>query len=109
MSIETFIHNGNNVYNVDIMKPIYVSKITAAGQLSIPKEVRKSLGLGEEYIILEPIGDVIVLRRIKTMKEELFDYFERETKARGITKKDMEKALKSARKEIFEEIFHEKA
>ena len=52
LSIETFNHNGNNVYNVDIMKPIYVSKITAARQLSIPKEVRKSLGLAEEYIIL---------------------------------------------------------
>lgn len=109
MSIETFNHNGNNVYNVDIMKPIYVSKITSAGQLSIPKELREGMGLGEEYVILELIGDVVVLRRIKTMKEEIFEYFDRETKARGITRKDIERAVKSAKKKIFEEYFREKA
>jgi len=91
------------------MKPIYVSKITSAGQLSIPKEVREKLGFGEEYILLEPVGDIVVLRRIRTMKEEIFKYFDLETKARGITRKDMEKALKTARKEVFEELFHEKA
>lgn len=109
MSIETFIHNVDNANNGSIMKPIYVSKITAAGQLSIPKEMREGLGLGEEYVILELIGDVVVLRRIKTMQEELFEYFDRETKAKGITRKDIERALKEARKKVFEEMFHEKA
>ncbi|TET90291.1 MAG: AbrB/MazE/SpoVT family DNA-binding domain-containing protein [Methanomassiliicoccales archaeon] len=108
MSTETFIFNASNVYNGNIMRPIYVAKITSAGQLSIPKEVREKLGLKEEQVILEPMGDVIVLRRIKTMKEELQEYFRRETKARGITKKDMWKALKAARKKVFEEVFHGK-
>ena len=109
MTVEIFIHNENNVYNGSIMKPIYVSKITSAGQLSIPKELMEGMGLGEEYVILELIGDVVVLRRIKTMKEEIFEYFDRETKARGITRKDIEKAVKSAKKKVFEEYFHEKA
>lgn len=108
MSTETFIPNATNVNNGNIMRPIYVAKITSAGQLSIPKEVREKLGLKEEQVLLEPVGDVIVLRRIKTMQEELFEYFTRETKARGITKKDMWKALKVARKKVFEEMFHGK-
>jgi hypothetical protein len=44
---------------------------------------------------------------IGTMKEELYEYFDRERKARGITRKDIERAVKKAKKKVFEETFPE--
>ncbi len=88
------------------MKQVYVSKITSSGQLSIPKEVRQALGIEEEYVLLEPIGDAILLRRVRGLQEELYEYFDHEAKTRGLTREDMERAIKSSKKKVFEEFLH---
>jgi AbrB family looped-hinge helix DNA binding protein len=44
----------------------YVSKLTSAGQLTIPKKIRKRLGLqASSLLVLDEVGDVILLRRFE--------------------------------------------
>lgn len=44
----------------------YVSKLTSAGQLTIPKQIRQRLGLQESsLVVLDEVGDVILLRRFE--------------------------------------------
>lgn len=88
------------------MAEVYVSKVTSAGQISLPKELRVAMGIGEDYIIIEPFGDALLLRKVKSMRDELFDYFEKETKAKGITKEQLESAVKKAGRKILKDAYH---
>jgi len=45
----------------------YVSKLTSAGQLTIPKEIRRRLGLqASSLVVLDEVGDVVLMRRFET-------------------------------------------
>ena len=91
------------------MTDIYVSKVTSAGQISLPKALREALGIEEDYIIIEPFGDALLLRKIKSMKEEIYEYFEKEAKIKGITKEKLEKALKKSSRKILKELYDAQA
>ena len=88
------------------MTDIYVSKVTSAGQISLPKALREALGIEEDYIIIEPFGDALILRKIKSMKEEIYEYFEKETEIKGITKAKLEKVLKKSGMKILKELYN---
>jgi AbrB family looped-hinge helix DNA binding protein len=50
----------------------YVSKLTSAGQLTIPKKMREKLGLrGESLVVLDDVGDVVLLRPFEADEETL--------------------------------------
>jgi AbrB family looped-hinge helix DNA binding protein len=87
------------------MGNIYVSKVTAAGQVSLPKALRKEMGIGEDYVIIEPFGDVILVRKIQSTRDEIFAYFERTAKAKGITREKLDAALKRAGPRLLKEIY----
>ncbi len=87
------------------MTDIYVSKVTSAGQISLPKALREALGIEGDYVIIEPFGDVLLLRKIKSMKEEIYEYFEEEAKIKVITKAKLEKALKKSGRKILKELY----
>jgi AbrB family looped-hinge helix DNA binding protein len=87
------------------MADVYVSKVTSAGQISLPKALREALGIEEDYIVIEPIGDALLLRKIKSMKEEIYEYFEKDAKIKGITKEKLEKALKKSSRKILKELY----
>jgi AbrB family looped-hinge helix DNA binding protein len=93
------------MYNMDNMTEIYTSKVTASGQVSLPKSLRKRLGIREDIVILEPIGDAILLRKVQSMREEIFEYFEKEAKAKGITKEKVNEFLKKAGPRILKEMY----
>jgi AbrB family looped-hinge helix DNA binding protein len=104
--MEKVICNVDNMHNGDNMAGIYVSKVTAAGQISLPKSLRDALGIGEDYIVIEPFGDALILRKVKSLRDEIFGYFEKEAKAKGITKEQLEKAIKKSGKKILKEIYN---
>lgn len=83
-----------------------MSKVTVAGQISLPKSLRDALGIGEDYIIIEPFGDALILRKVKSLRDEIFGYFEKEAKAKVITKEQLEKAIKKSGKKILREIYN---
>ena len=50
----------------------YISKVTSAGQLTLPKKVRKGLGLkGSEYVEVALLGKAVVIRRLREEDELL--------------------------------------
>jgi AbrB family looped-hinge helix DNA binding protein len=50
----------------------YVSKVTSAGQLTIPKRIREKLGLrAASLVVLDEVGDVVLLRRFEAEAETL--------------------------------------
>ena len=50
----------------------YVSKLTSAGQITIPKKIRRKLGLrGASFVVLDEVGDVVLLRRFEADEETL--------------------------------------
>ncbi len=87
------------------MADIYVAKVTSAGQISLPKALRDELGIDEDYIVIEPFGDSLILRKIRSIKEEIFEYFDKEAKVKGITKEKLERALKKSGKKILKELY----
>jgi AbrB family looped-hinge helix DNA binding protein len=97
------------MHNIDNMTDIYVSKVTAAGQISIPKALRDLLKIGDDYIVIEKFGDALILRKIKSIKDELYSYFEKEANAKGITKEQMEEELKKSKAKILKELYDAQA
>lgn len=87
------------------MGDVYVSKVTASGQVSLPKKLREDLGIKEDYLVIETIGDAILLRKVRTMKEDLYAYFERTAKQKGITQDMIEKALKRIGPKLLKEMY----
>jgi AbrB family looped-hinge helix DNA binding protein len=50
----------------------YISKLTSAGQVTIPKRIRERLGLrGASFVVLDEVGDVVLLRPFEADEETL--------------------------------------
>ncbi len=76
-----------------------IVKVTTKGQLTLPARIRRDLGIGEDtYLVAEEIGDFVVLRRAETRFLELSERFQREARRRGITRQELLRALKAARR-----------
>jgi len=81
-----------------------ITKVSTKGQVVIPKELRKELGIKEadelfvygekDTIIMKKIAKPAIEKRFK----ELADKLSKEVKARGITRKDLEEAIKAVRR-----------
>ena len=64
----------------------YISKVTSAGQLTLPKKVRKGLGLkGSEYVEVALLGKAVVIRRLRK-EDELLETIRRKVKKSGLTR-----------------------
>lgn len=80
----------------------YVSKITAKGQVTIPKEIRRRLGLEEgEYVVWtrEEKGAMLERAAVPPTEDfqELADRIAERFADRGITRDDVEDAIRWAR------------
>lgn len=81
----------------------YTSRITSKGQVTIPKEVRERYGFKEgEYLILEPRGEDLVVRRGRIVADEegfetLVDRIAERFEGKGISRSDVEEAVRWAR------------
>jgi AbrB family looped-hinge helix DNA binding protein len=88
------------------MTDVYVSKVTAAGQISLPKELRMAMGIGEDYLVIEPFGDALIIRKIKSMRDEMFEYFESEAKAKSLTPEQLRKAIRKSGRKILKDAYN---
>ncbi len=76
----------------------FVSKVTKAGQITIPKEARKSLRLTDkDYVTIEELGAVLVIKKMGSSIENIENYFERLASDKKITTKKVMEAIKEIR------------
>ncbi len=81
----------------------YTTRITSKGQVTIPKAIRERYGLEEgDYLVLEPKGEDLVMRkgRMVTSEEDFEALAARVAERfeeRGITREDVEDAIRWAR------------
>lgn len=81
-----------------------IAKISRSGQIVIPAEIRELMGIepADRFLVISE-GEDIVLRKLKkkTRKKELIellDSIQEEVEELGITREDLEKAIKEVRK-----------
>ena len=78
------------------------TKLSSRGQVVIPEEIRNRLGLepGAQFVVVGE-GDVVVLKALKPpkMKEfkALLDRVQEAAKAAGVTREDVEEAIRQVR------------
>jgi len=85
----------------------YISKVTAAGQLTLPKKIRKALGLKErDYVEVALVGRTAIIRRLRE-DEEFLDSITRKVKKTGLTRARLEQILHEVKKESWKKRYRE--
>jgi AbrB family looped-hinge helix DNA binding protein len=86
------------------MQNLATTKLSSKGQVVIPEEVRKRLGLkpGMQFVVVGE-GDAIILKMITPPSMDEFDGLIKnariQAKKAGLKQKDIEEAIKEVRKE----------
>ena len=79
-----------------------VIKVTSKGQITIPIEIRKKLQIEKEsYIVVDMIGDYIIMKKVGLKLKEISEIIRKSAKNKGITKKDIEKAILEAKDKVW--------
>ena len=79
-----------------------VVKMTTKGQITLPVEIRKAIGLTEEsYLVVEQIGDYVLMKKAEVRMKEIQNLLKNEAKRKNITKKELLKALKDAENKVW--------
>jgi AbrB family looped-hinge helix DNA binding protein len=77
----------------------YVSKVTKAGQISIPKEIRDRLALtDEEYVVIEQLGSLLVIKKLESNLQDVEAYFELLAREKRITPQKVVDAVRDVRR-----------
>ena len=77
----------------------YVSKVTSAGQVTIPKEVRKTLGLTDnDFVEFNEIGEAVVMQKLKARRDKVKRIRAR-IKRGGMTRERVDAIVEETREE----------
>jgi AbrB family looped-hinge helix DNA binding protein len=85
------------------MSQVATTKLSSKGQVVIPEEIRKRLGLqpGAQFVVVGD-GDVVILKTIQTPQMAQFDDLLREARkaarAAGLKRADIAQAVAEVRK-----------
>lgn len=85
------------------MRPLATTKMSSKGQVVIPEEVRRVLGLdaGTQFIVVAE-DDVVILKMVRAPSMKDFDPLvrkaRRQAKAAGLKRSDVAKAVSQVRK-----------
>jgi AbrB family looped-hinge helix DNA binding protein len=86
----------------------YRVKVSSKGQIVIPKKLRERLGLeaGEEVDFRLLQGKTIVVEKVvATPFSIVADQIRADLQAKGITRRDVARALREARQEVYDELY----
>jgi len=77
----------------------YVSKVTTAGQITIPKKIREVLDIGEEDLVeFTQIGDAVFIQRLKASQAKL-DAIRAKIRRMGMTRERAMEIVEEVRRE----------
>ena len=85
------------------MSSIATTKLSSKGQVVIPEDVRKQLGLeaGAQFVVMSE-GDVVILKKIEAPDRAEFKALAAKVRAQarraGMKRSDVAKAVRSARR-----------
>lgn len=81
----------------------YVSKVTTAGQVTIPKKIREGLDIDDEDLLeFAMFGDAVLIRKLKASKAKL-DAIRAKVRRTGLTRERVNEIVEEVRKEIWQE------
>lgn len=84
------------------MSEEYVCKVTSVGQITLPKEVREELGIGEDdYVTIERIGGTYFIKKLHGEKD-LLERVRARVKKSGITRERLEEILEEESEDVWE-------
>ncbi|KXB02217.1 hypothetical protein AKJ44_01135 [candidate division MSBL1 archaeon SCGC-AAA261F17] len=73
-------------------------KVTSKGQLTVPAEIRRDLGIDkDDYLYVAEAGDLILMKRIGVDPKEILNIFQRAAKDIGFTRKELDQAIREIR------------
>ncbi|TLZ76219.1 MAG: hypothetical protein E6K07_09035 [Methanobacteriota archaeon] len=85
----------------------YISKVTTAGQLTLPKKIRKALGLGgPDYVEVALVGRTAVIRRLRE-DDEFLEAISKKVKKTGLTRARMQELLDEVKKDAWKKRYRE--
>ncbi|KGP76219.1 transcriptional regulator [Desulfosporosinus sp. Tol-M] len=82
-----------------------VSRISAKGQVTIPKTIRELLNLneGDRVAFLEENGKIVITKASLIALNELQDALSKDAKEKSITEEELLNELKAVREELWNE------
>ena len=81
-----------------------VIKVTSKGQITLPIEIRRALRIDKSsYLVVDTLGDFIIMKRAEIRMKEINKLISDAAKKKKVTRKEIEKAILKARKEIWAE------
>lgn len=83
------------------MVSIFVTKVTKAGQVSIPKPIRESFCDIGDSLAWERVGETLLVRKVVSGWEPLLEEIKLEAKARGLTPEMVETTVNDVKEKVF--------
>jgi AbrB family looped-hinge helix DNA binding protein len=83
-----------------------VSRVTSKGQVTIPIEMRRSLGIkeGDKVVFIEEAGKIVIANAAMLALKDIQEVFRGEAERLGLqNEQDVVKMVKEVRKEMWEE------
>jgi AbrB family looped-hinge helix DNA binding protein len=83
-----------------------VSRVTSKGQVTIPIEMRRRLGIkeGDKVVFIEEAGKIVIANAAMLALKDIQEVFRREAERLGLRdEQDVVKMVKEVRKEMWEE------
>jgi bifunctional DNA-binding transcriptional regulator/antitoxin component of YhaV-PrlF toxin-antitoxin module len=89
----------------DGKRKTYFVKVTAGGRVTVPAPFRRELGMNDDFVTIELVGETIILRIIEPLNEWYRAYFGPEALKKGVSWEAAEKALARAGPKIMDELY----
>ena len=76
-----------------------VVKVTSKGQITLPVDIRKAIGITEDsYLVVEQVGDYVLMKKAEIRMKEIQTLLKSEAKRKKITKKELLETLEKSKK-----------
>lgn len=83
----------------------YISKVTTAGQVTLPKGLREFLGLDKDsYVEFERVGKAVVLKKLRA-EEDVLKKIRKKIKKSGVTRKKLAELVEELSEKVWKETY----
>ncbi len=79
-----------------------VVKVTSKGQITLPVNIRKAIGITDDsYLVVEQVGEYVLMKKAEIRMKEIQSLLKNEAKRKNITKKELLKSLEKSEKQVW--------